>query len=71
MTINYKPELEELLAPKGVVALAPEIFNLNTLAYWRHIGTGPRWGKLGRRVVYTRSSVLAWIEEQFNEQVSA
>lgn len=36
-----------------------------TLAYWRHIGTGPRWAKLGRRVVYRRADVAAWVEAQF------
>lgn len=39
--------------------------NAATLAYWRHIGKGPKWGKIGRRVVYRRSDVEAWIDEQF------
>lgn len=36
-----------------------------TLRYLRHCGTGPRSGKLGRRVVYRESDVLRWIDEQF------
>jgi predicted DNA-binding transcriptional regulator AlpA len=36
-----------------------------TLRYWRHIGTGPRSARLGRRVVYRRSDVEAWIAAQF------
>jgi predicted DNA-binding transcriptional regulator AlpA len=37
-----------------------------TLRYYRHLGDkGPRSFKLGgRRVVYDRADVLAWIEEQ-------
>lgn len=36
-----------------------------TLAYWRMVGTGPRWAKLGRRVVYRRGDLEAWIDQQF------
>lgn len=35
-----------------------------TLAYYRHAGTGPRSYKLGRRVRYDETDVLAWIAAQ-------
>ena len=35
-----------------------------TLRYWRHLGTGPRSFKLGRRVVYKRCDIDAWIAER-------
>jgi excisionase family DNA binding protein len=35
-----------------------------TLRYWRHLGTGPRSFRLGRRVVYRRDDVDAWIDAQ-------
>ena len=35
-----------------------------TLRWWRHIGEGPRSFKIGRRVFYRESDVLAWIELQ-------
>lgn len=72
MTISYSPQVEKLLTPKQVVALAPDVFNENTLAYWRHMGTGPKcWAKIGRRVCYRESGIIAWIDAQFNDQVSA
>lgn len=37
---------------------------VGTLRYWRHAGTGPESFKLGRRVVYRRSAVDAWIAAQ-------
>ena len=37
---------------------------IDTLRYWRHIGTGPPSFKLGGRVVYRESDLEAWIEEQ-------
>ena len=37
---------------------------VGTLRYWRHAGTGPESFKLGRRVVYRRSAVEAWIATQ-------
>lgn len=36
-----------------------------TLRFWRHKGTGPKSFKLGRRVVYRESDVLAWVEAQY------
>ncbi|MCW2576539.1 MAG: Transcriptional repressor, dcmR family [Modestobacter sp.] len=35
-----------------------------TLRYWRHLGTGPRSFRLGRRVVYRLADVCAWVEAQ-------
>jgi excisionase family DNA binding protein len=32
-----------------------------TLRYWRHQGIGPRSFRLGRRVLYRRDDVHAWI----------
>jgi predicted DNA-binding transcriptional regulator AlpA len=37
----------------------------DTLRYLNREGTGPRFGKLGRRVVYRRGDVEAWIEAAF------
>ena len=40
-----------------------------TLRYFRHEGTkGPKSAKLGRRVVYRESDVLAWIEAAFSDE---
>ena len=35
-----------------------------TLRYWRHLGTGPRSFRLGRRVLYRTDDLRAWIAEQ-------
>jgi excisionase family DNA binding protein len=37
---------------------------VNTLRYWRQLGTGPASFRIGRHVVYRRSDVLAWIDNQ-------
>lgn len=36
----------------------------STFRYWAHIGSGPPSFKLGRRRVWKRSAVLAWLESQ-------
>jgi predicted DNA-binding transcriptional regulator AlpA len=36
-----------------------------TLRFYRSAGKGPRSFKLGNRVVYKRSDVEAWIQEQY------
>jgi excisionase family DNA binding protein len=33
-----------------------------TLRYWRHLGTGPRSFRVGRRVLYRRVDLNAWID---------
>jgi helix-turn-helix protein len=35
-----------------------------TLRYWRHLGTGPRSFRLGRRVLYRYTDLLSWINQQ-------
>ncbi|PSK99754.1 excisionase family DNA binding protein [Haloactinopolyspora alba] len=42
-----------------------------TCRYWRHRGTGPRSFKVGRRVLYDRADVEAWIKAARDEQVPA
>jgi predicted DNA-binding transcriptional regulator AlpA len=36
----------------------------STWRYWAHIGSGPASFKLGRRRVWKKSTVVAWIEDQ-------
>lgn len=36
----------------------------STWRYWAHIGQGPASMKLGRRRVWKRSSVMAWLQAQ-------
>lgn len=39
----------------------------STLRYWRHQGNqGPRSFLLGKRIMYKRTDVEAWIEDQYN-----
>jgi excisionase family DNA binding protein len=34
-----------------------------TLRFWRHCNTGPRSFRLGRRVLYRRDDLRAWITD--------
>ena len=43
----------------------------NTLRYWRHVGKGPRSGRLGRRVVYREADVRAWLDSAFSSDTGA
>jgi excisionase family DNA binding protein len=42
-----------------------------TLRYWRHLGTGPRSFRLGRRVLYRRDDLHTWIDAQQDHDVRA
>jgi predicted DNA-binding transcriptional regulator AlpA len=38
----------------------------DTCRYWRHIGKGPKYFKMGgRKVYYRQEDVDAWLEEQY------
>ena len=32
-----------------------------TVRFWRHVGKGPQWFKVGRRVLYDSAEVEAWL----------
>ena len=35
---------------------------VGTLNYWRHIGKGPAYAKVGKKVLYDPAAVWAWID---------
>lgn len=53
---------DEQLTPREVAMLLKR--SVETLAYWRHRGSGPRHFTINRRVRYMRSDVDAWVQEQ-------
>ena len=56
--------MSDLMAPPDMAEYLST--NVNTLAYWRCTGYGPKWGKIGRRVFYRRSDVETWVAAQFD-----
>lgn len=42
-----------------------------TLRYWRHLGTGPRSFRLGRRVLYRYNDLITWINTQHDDDPHA
>jgi predicted DNA-binding transcriptional regulator AlpA len=41
-----------------------------TLRYWRHLGDGPRGFRIGRRVMFRRGEIEAWLVEQERKEHS-
>lgn len=35
-----------------------------TVKWWRHAKQGPKWFRVGRRVLYVEADVLEWLEAQ-------
>ena len=42
-----------------------------TLRYWRHLDTGPRSFRLGRRVLYRRSDLEQWVADRRDAEAEA
>jgi predicted DNA-binding transcriptional regulator AlpA len=42
-----------------------------TLRYWRHLGTGPRSFRLGRRVLYRSDELRSWIDARHDSGTPA
>jgi excisionase family DNA binding protein len=62
-------ETDEFWSSDYVAALVG--LTRNTLEKWRVRGQGPPFVKLGGRVRYRRSDVLAWIEENTKAATTA
>ena len=58
-TTDHQPDLLTI-AEAAELVRAP----VATLRYWRHLGTGPRSFRLGRRVLYRRDDLHNWIAQQ-------
>ncbi len=65
MTTHYTTE-PAAPQPMTLEQVAEEFgVSVKTLRFWRYQGTGgPKSFKLGRRVMYDRSDVLAWYQAQ-------
>ncbi len=37
--------------------------SVETVRYWKHVGKGPKWFKVGRRVLFAREDVEAFLAE--------
>jgi len=61
-TIDHQPELLTIVEAAQLLRTP-----VATLRYWRHLGTGPRSFRLGRRVLYCHDDLHAWIEAQRRE----
>jgi excisionase family DNA binding protein len=58
-TANQQPDLLTITEAAELLR-AP----VATLRYWRHLGTGPVSFRAGRRVLYRREDIAAWLDHQ-------
>jgi hypothetical protein len=56
---SHEPELLTITEAADLVRA-----HVATPRYWRHLGTGPRSFRLGRRVLYRRDDLRSWIDAQ-------
>jgi hypothetical protein len=59
---HVSPRDQDLLT----ITVAAELVRapVATLRYWRHLGTGPRSFRFGRRVLYRRDDLRTWVDAQ-------
>ena len=56
-TTDHQPDLLTITEAADLLR-AP----VATLRYWRHLGIGPAGFRLGRRVLYRRDDLHAWVD---------
>lgn len=63
-----EPQAANLMSPMDVEAYTNGTVKAATLRWWRYEnkGRGPRSFKLGRRLVYRKCDVEAWLDAQYN-----
>ena len=49
------------ISPEQVCELLPGVTK-GQLAQWRYLGTGPRYRKLGKKILYVESECIEWVE---------
>ena len=63
-------EQDEFMITEEVAAMART--SASTVRYWEHNGTGPKSFKVGRRRLYARADVEAWLKAaQSGERVAS
>ena len=58
---SLKPAINSALLTTDEVAMLCRTVPA-TVRYWRHVGTGPKGFKVGRRVLYAADDVNAWLK---------
>ena len=54
------PDVNKYLTPTELVARYKNTITIRTLANWRSTGEGPRYTKIGGRVLYPVDGVIEW-----------
>ena len=54
------PDTTKYLTPTELVARYKNTITIRTLANWRSTGEGPRYTKIGGRVLYPVDDVISW-----------
>lgn len=62
--VNGMPMSSELLSPADLAARYKGRVTVRTLANWRSTGQGPRFLKVGGRVMYSAKAVIDWEERR-------
>ncbi len=68
--MTAQPSQSEPMPDLLTISEASELLRapVATLRYWRHLGTGPRCFRVGRRVLYRRADLNAWVDARHEEE---
>jgi predicted DNA-binding transcriptional regulator AlpA len=60
-------EVDDLIDHREVPKLIGHGVTVSTLSNWRYRGTGPKYIKIGRKVLYRRADLTEWLEKQVHD----
>jgi hypothetical protein len=61
---------ETFLTPEEVAARYKNAVSTKTLSNWRSAGTGPKFTKVGGKVLYALSDLAAWESERTRSETN-
>lgn len=65
-------DLAQALKPVNTAKQVADVSGVpeSTLAYWRTLGIGPRFTKIGRRVMYPREEIVSYFKQHLYQVTS-
>lgn len=64
------PQAQQYLTPEDLFARWQKRVAIRTMSNWRSLGTGPKFTKVGGRILYPLEEVVAWEQRRTTDRTA-